>query len=102
MIWGGGGPPIPGEEPEEAAEAGRPLRSETEHKGEGWTYQTTEGDSGQGAPRVQPVELPHEEPETLQPEASADPCSLTREDPGEMDISDKEDSTEIIESCPPK
>ena len=51
-IWGGGGLTMPGEEPEEATEAGRPLRLETEHKCEGWTYQTSEGDSGQGASRA--------------------------------------------------
>ena len=46
-IWGGAGPTMPGEEPEEASEARRPLRQDTEN--EGGTPQNTEGDAGQGA-----------------------------------------------------
>ena len=102
MIWGSGGSTAPREEPEEATEAGRPLHLETEHKGRSLTYQTTEEDTGRGASRVQLVEHPQEEPETLQPEISADSRSLTGEGPGEMDISDKEDSTGITESSPPQ
>ena len=43
-IWGGGGPTVPGEEPEEASEARRSLRLET--KNEGGTHQNTKGDAG--------------------------------------------------------
>ena len=61
-----------------------------------------EEDTGQRTPLVHKVGRPQEEPETLQPEISADSHSLTEEGPGEMDISDKEDSTGITESGPPQ
>ena len=98
-IWGGGGPTVPGEEPEEASEAGTPLRLET--RSEGGTHQNTEGDAGQGASQAQAVELPQEETEAFQPEVSADARLLTEEDPGEMDIQDQEDSMRITEPSPP-
>ena len=83
-IRGGGGPTMPGEEPEEASEAGRPLQLETEN--EGRTHQNTKGDTGQGASQAQAVELPQEETEAFQPEVSADARPLTEEGPGEMYI----------------
>ena len=69
-IWGGGGPTMPGEEPEEASEARRPLRLETESKG--GTQLNVEGDMGQGASQAQAVEFPQGETEVFQPKVSAD------------------------------
>ena len=90
---------MPGEEPEEASEAGRPLQLETEN--EGGTHQNTKGDAGQGASQAQAVELPQEETEAFQPEVSADACPLMEEGQGEMDIQNQEDSMIITEPSRP-
>ena len=102
IVWGSGGPIAPREEPEEATENRRSSYLETEDRGRNQAYQSTEEDTGQRPMLVHTVGRSAEEPERLQPEISAGSRSLTEEGTGEMDISDREDSTETAESGPPQ
>ena len=98
-IWGGAGPTMPGEEPEETSVARRPIQLDTEKKD--GTRQDIEVDERQETSTAQVVELPLEETEASQPEASTDAHLLTEGSSGEVDMPDQEDSTRITASSPP-
>ena len=102
IAWGGGDPIAPREEPGEAAESGRSLYLETEDEDRSLAHQTAEEGTVQRPQIARTARHSEEEPETFQPEMSADSRSLTEEGTGEMEISDREDSTGTAESGPPQ